>query len=110
MVSSGTFWQQTSKVLEASDEIDMLIAKSEKSHNIGETLTNQVYCVQQSSFWGRTVQISFPKSLYQTILSREGSMKCLKTLKIKFSTKYELLLYLPSSWSKRLMLVSFLSY
>ena len=87
MDSSGTFQQQTSKVVETSNEIAMLITKSKNSHNIGETLINQVYCEQQSSFWGRIVQTSFPKSLYQTISSRKGSMKCLKTLKINFSTK-----------------------
>ena len=35
--SSGAFRQQTSKVVEASYEIAMLIAKSKKSHNIGES-------------------------------------------------------------------------
>ncbi|XP_042216754.1 SCAN domain-containing protein 3-like [Homarus americanus] len=35
---SGAFRQQTSKVVEASYEIAMLIAKSKKSHNIGEFL------------------------------------------------------------------------
>ncbi|XP_076038788.1 zinc finger BED domain-containing protein 5-like [Oratosquilla oratoria] len=35
---SRTFRQQTSKVVEASYEIAMLIAKSKKSHNIGESL------------------------------------------------------------------------
>lgn len=35
---SGSFRQQTSKVVEASYEIAMLIAKSKKSHNIGESL------------------------------------------------------------------------
>ncbi|XP_076062498.1 protein FAM200C-like [Oratosquilla oratoria] len=35
---SGSFRQQSSKVLEASYEIAMLIAKSKKSHNIGESL------------------------------------------------------------------------
>uniref|UniRef100_A0A8C4N202 Uncharacterized protein n=1 Tax=Eptatretus burgeri TaxID=7764 RepID=A0A8C4N202_EPTBU len=38
MDSSGAFWQQTSKVVEASYEITMLIAKSKKSHNMGETV------------------------------------------------------------------------
>ena len=38
MDSSGAFRQQTSKVVEASYEIAMLIAKSIKNHNIGETL------------------------------------------------------------------------
>ena len=38
MDSSGAFRQQTSKVVEASYEIAMLIAKSKKSHNIGRTL------------------------------------------------------------------------
>ena len=38
MDSSGAFRQQTSKVVEASYEIAMLIAKSKKSHNIGDTL------------------------------------------------------------------------
>ena len=38
MDSSGAFQKQTSKVVEASYEIAMLIAKSKKSHNIGETL------------------------------------------------------------------------
>ncbi|XP_076045266.1 protein FAM200B-like [Oratosquilla oratoria] len=35
---SGSFRQQSSKVVEASYEIAMLIAKSKKSHNIGESL------------------------------------------------------------------------
>ncbi|XP_066953244.1 protein FAM200C-like [Macrobrachium rosenbergii] len=35
---SGAFQQQTSKVVEASYEIALLIAKSKKSHNIGESL------------------------------------------------------------------------
>ena len=35
---SGFFRQQTSKVVEASYEIAILIAKSKKSHNIGESL------------------------------------------------------------------------
>ncbi|XP_076043697.1 zinc finger BED domain-containing protein 5-like [Oratosquilla oratoria] len=35
---SGSFRQQSSKVVEASYEITMLIAKSKKSHNIGESL------------------------------------------------------------------------
>ncbi|XP_042243354.1 SCAN domain-containing protein 3-like [Homarus americanus] len=35
---SGAFRQQTSKVVEASYEIAMLIAKSKTSHNIGELL------------------------------------------------------------------------
>ena len=39
--SSGAFRQQTSKVVEASYEIAMLIAKSKKSHTIGETLIKQ---------------------------------------------------------------------
>ena len=38
MDSSGAFRQQTSKVVEASYEFAMLIAKRKKSHNIGETL------------------------------------------------------------------------
>ena len=36
--NSGSFRQQTSKVVEASYEIAMLISKSKKSHNIGESL------------------------------------------------------------------------
>lgn len=35
---SGTFRQQTSQVVEASYEIALLIAKSKKSHKIGESL------------------------------------------------------------------------
>ncbi|XP_076063290.1 zinc finger BED domain-containing protein 5-like [Oratosquilla oratoria] len=35
---SGSFRQQSSKVVETSYEIAMLIAKSKKSHNIGESL------------------------------------------------------------------------
>lgn len=31
----------------------MLIAKSMKSHNIGQSLIKQVYSVQQNSFWGK---------------------------------------------------------
>ncbi|XP_042221545.1 SCAN domain-containing protein 3-like [Homarus americanus] len=38
LVGSGAFRQQTSKVVEASYEIVMLIAKSKKSHNIREFL------------------------------------------------------------------------
>uniref|UniRef100_UPI00358FE70F protein FAM200C-like n=1 Tax=Myxine glutinosa TaxID=7769 RepID=UPI00358FE70F len=36
--SSGTFRQQTSKIVEASYEIALLVAKNKKSHTIGETL------------------------------------------------------------------------
>ncbi|XP_076049506.1 zinc finger BED domain-containing protein 5-like [Oratosquilla oratoria] len=39
---SGSFRQQSSKVVEASYEIAMLIAKSKKSHNIGESLIKPI--------------------------------------------------------------------
>ncbi|XP_076062512.1 zinc finger BED domain-containing protein 5-like [Oratosquilla oratoria] len=39
---SGSFRQQPSKVVEASYEIAMLIAKSKKSHNIGESLIKPI--------------------------------------------------------------------
>ena len=45
---SGSFRQQSSKVVEASYEISMLIAKSKKSHNIGETLIKpSILCAAQ---------------------------------------------------------------
>ncbi|XP_068224835.1 zinc finger BED domain-containing protein 5-like [Palaemon carinicauda] len=48
MDDSGVFRQQSSKVVEASYEISMLIAKSKKSHNIGETLIKpSILCAAQ---------------------------------------------------------------
>ncbi|XP_068235530.1 protein FAM200C-like [Palaemon carinicauda] len=48
MDDSGVFRQQSSKVVEASYEISMLIAKSKKSHNIGETLIKpNILCAAQ---------------------------------------------------------------
>ncbi|XP_066958823.1 zinc finger BED domain-containing protein 5-like [Macrobrachium rosenbergii] len=84
---SGAFQQQTSKVVEASYEIALLIAKSKKSHNIGESLIKPSLLCAAELVLGKIVQTSSPKFLCQTIQSREGSMKCLKTSKSKFSIK-----------------------
>ena len=49
----GTFQQRSSNVVEASNEIAMLIAKTKKSHNIGESLVKPSIIVAAELLLGK---------------------------------------------------------
>ncbi|XP_068215852.1 zinc finger BED domain-containing protein 5-like [Palaemon carinicauda] len=82
MDDSGVFRQQSSKVVEAYYEISMLIAKSKKSHNIGETLIKpSILCAAQLilvnlKLQGKNIHIISHHDTIRTFMAKLDLWKC----------------------------------
>jgi hypothetical protein len=66
--TSGTRFETSEKVLHASYEVSLLIAKSKKPHTIGETLVKPCLLKATENILGKEAEKKYKTFLYQITL------------------------------------------